>query len=61
MYAKANITTPVFLVYPKRKSAGHPEAEMYLQCSYEMAKIHKRLGVKINFSDWSIDAIEFSF
>lgn len=42
IFAKANTAVPIFLVYPKRKSVDHTEAEMYLQCSYDLNKIHKR-------------------
>jgi site-specific recombinase XerD len=43
---------PEFLIYPKRKSSASEEADMYLQLSYQVNKINKSLGIRINFSQW---------
>jgi len=51
-YKKINTDTPVFLVYPKRKSAGEPMADMYIQFIYQLNKINRSLGIKISFDQW---------
>ncbi|MBK6380114.1 MAG: hypothetical protein IPF72_10485 [Chitinophagaceae bacterium] len=51
-YNQNNTNLPTFLVYPKRKSSGNPTAVLYIQFSYQLNKINKCLGIKIEFKQW---------
>ena len=45
-------SSPSFMVYPKRKSSDDPQADMYLQFFYQLNKINKSLGIRIEFNQW---------
>ena len=51
-YKQNNTGLPTFQVYPKRKSADNPTAELYMQFSYQLNKINKCLGIKIEYKQW---------
>ena len=51
-YNQNNTNLPTFLVYPKRKSSGNPTADLYIQFSYQLNKINKCLGIKIECKQW---------
>jgi len=51
-YNQNNTGTPTFMVYPKRKSSGNPESDLYMQFTYQLNKINKSLGMRINFKQW---------
>ncbi|MBK9485669.1 MAG: site-specific integrase [Chitinophagaceae bacterium] len=51
-YNQNNTSLPTFLVYPKRKSSDNPTADLYIQFSYQLNKINKCLGIKIEFKQW---------
>jgi site-specific recombinase XerD len=50
--AQSNFQLPAFMVYPKRKSASNPQADMYMQFNYCLSKVDKSLGIKINYEHW---------
>jgi hypothetical protein len=45
----SNFQLPAFMVYPKRKSASNPQADMYMQFNYQFNKLDKSLGIKIDY------------
>ncbi len=49
-------STPSFLVFPKRKSATSPQADMYMLISYQLNKVGKSLGVRIDFNQWDTES-----
>jgi site-specific recombinase XerD len=50
-YTQIN-TTPEFMVYPKRKSVSQTQANMYMQFTYQLNKVDKSLGIKIEHDQW---------
>ena len=52
---QSNSAAPQFMVYPKRKSSGDEQAEMYLQFYYQLNKVSKSLGITINFKQWDTE------
>lgn len=50
-YLQSN-TTPEFMVYPKRKSVSQTQANMYMQFTYQLNKVDKSLGIKIEYHQW---------
>jgi hypothetical protein len=49
---RSTTEAPAFMVYPKRKSASNPQADMYMQFNYCLSKVDKSLGIKINYEHW---------
>src|SRR5689334_10716165 len=49
---RSTTEAPAFMVYPKRKSASNPQADMYMQFNYQFGKVDKSLGIKINYEQW---------
>lgn len=55
-YKTTNSTAPTFMVYPKRKSSAAPTADMYLQFVYQLNRIDKSLGIRINTNQWDAES-----
>jgi len=53
LYIQPTTAAPQFYIYPKRKSTLHPNADMYLQISYDRVMVHKSLGIKVAFENWN--------
>ena len=51
-YKQEKNPAPTFLVYPKRKSSKDSVANMYMQFCYQLGKIDKSLGLRIDFNQW---------
>ncbi len=52
---QSNSAAPQFMVYPKRKSSGDEQADMYLQFYFQLNKVSKSLGLRINFKQWDTE------